>query len=240
MARRLCHLWLAALCLLLAGRWAWGSPSGLNNIPTTDVPPEKVLVLQSWTNLANNEHPQTFLGLKFSALEGLEMGFDWKANDVSHAHATFQTKYAFDLAKDVWKVAVGIANLSEHRKHTGDPFGYAVTSLDVKAVRLYLGFTPQRDNEGFFIGIDRTVPFLGRDLQLKADALQINRMSDILYSGGFLYNLRRRDDDGESQRPGLLGVWDMLTRNVVLESWATVPPSGSTAFTLKLNYVIEF
>ena len=241
MIRLRCRLLVVALCLLFASPGAWGSPSGLNNIPTTDVTPPHTLVLQTWTNLGDNKHPQQFVGLKFGALEGLEIGFDWKANDETHGHATMQAKYAFDIKSDLWRGVIGVDNLSVNRVHNGYVFPYVATSLDLQAFRLHFGYAPQPHNEAFFAGIDRTVPFLDRDLQLKADVIQVNDGEDVLYSAGFLYNLRRHDDDGNSVPPGLKGIWYRLTRNLVWESWVTLPSSGDAAVvTLKLNYVIGF
>jgi hypothetical protein len=229
------------LCILLADRFAWGNASGLNNIPTTDVVPAEVLVLQSWLNAGYNRHPQEFMGFKYGLLRDIEVGVDWKANDVSHGHATFQGKYAFDIERDVWRGVIGIANLSDNREHNGYFFPYGATSLDLKTLRLHFGYAPQSHNEAFFGGIDKTVTFLDRNLQLKADAIHINDREDMLFSAGFLYELGRRNGSNRTPQTGLAEMLDNIAKNVVLESWVSMPSTGhQETYTLKLNYVIRF
>lgn len=235
------RVFAAGLCLLCAGGWAWASPTGLNNIPTTDTAPKETLVFQTWGNMADDRHPQQFWGFKYGVTDALEVGSDWKSLDQTHGHAAFQAKYAFDIKQDFWRGVAGVANLSDHRQHQGDFFPYVATSFDLKAVRFHAGYDAQRDNEGFFWGFDKAVPFLNRDLVLRADAIQVNEMDDILYSAGFLYNLRRRDDDGKASRPGLKGLLDKIFRNIVLEGWVTIPSTrDEEVLTLKLNYVLKF
>jgi hypothetical protein len=220
---------------------AWGNASGLNNIPTTDVVPEKVFVLQSWLNTGYNRHPQEFMGFKYGALKDIEVGIDWKANDVTHAHATFQGKYAFDIKGDAWRGVIGIADLSENREHNGYFSPYAATSLDLKALRLHFGYAPQPHNEAFFGGIDRTVTFLDRNLQLKADAIHINDKEDMLFSAGFLYELGRRTGGNKTPQSDLAEILDNITKNIILESWVSMPSTGGReTYTVKLNYVIRF
>jgi hypothetical protein len=221
LGRHFRRLLLVVLCLVFASGRAWATPTGLNNIPTTDVVPKDILVLQTWAVLADDA----------------EVGLDWKANHDPHGHVAFQAKYAFGLGDDAWKGVIGIANVSGETQHQGHVFPYAATSYDLEAFRLHLGYTTQHDNEGVFAGADKTVSFLDRDLTLRADAIQVNRRDDILYSAGFLYDLR---PPGGEIRPGLKGAWDKLTKNLLLESWVTAPSTGSASLTLKLNYVIEF
>ncbi len=107
-------LLVGMMFICAAGHIAWASPSGLNNIPTTDVVPPKVAVVQTWLNMANNAQTQQFVGFKTGVLKGLEVGFDWKANDETHGHAELQAKYAFDIMGDWWKGVGGLANLHQH------------------------------------------------------------------------------------------------------------------------------
>ena len=217
----------------------WASSSGLNNIPTTDVVPDKRVVVQTWWNWGRGLHPQQFLGFKASPLEDVEVGVDWKAVDETHGHAMLQAKYAMTLMPDLWKGAIGIANLSPHRSHNGEYFPFVATSLDLKVARLHAGFGAERYNEAFFFGVDRTVEFLDRNLQLKADAIQIDDARDMLFSVGFLYEFGRT---GEYERPsGVLGILDDIAKNIVLEGWASIPTNENTeTYTLKLNYVVRW
>jgi hypothetical protein len=238
---RVCRVVSASFCLLFSGHLLWGSPTGLNNIPTTDVVPERTLVVQTWLNLAENKHPQQFIGFKYGVLSGLEFGVDWKANDSTHGHAELQAKYGFDIVKDLWRGVVGIANVTCNRNHNGEIFPYAGTSLDLKIFRVHFGYAPQPHNEAFFAGIDRTFPFLERNLQLRADAIHINDKNDMLLSVGFLYELGRLKDAETPEPSGLMGILDRIAKNIIIEGWVSMPSTGEQeVFTLKLNYVFKF
>ena len=239
--RTLRYVLMGAVCLCVVGSPVWGSPSGLNNIPTTDVVPPRTLVLQTWRNLGYNRHPQQFVAFKAGGFKGLEFGVDWKAIDDTHGHAELQVKYAFDIAGDWFKGVVGVANLSDNRQHNGYFFPYVATSVDVKLVRLHFGYAPQPHNEAFFAGIDKTVPFLNRNLQLKADGIQINDKKDVLFSAGFLYDFNPLNEDSEAPRSGAIRFLEAITKNIVLEAWVSMPSTGhQESYTLKFNYVISF
>ena len=78
---------LVLVCVGVLGGSVWASPTGLNNIPTTDVVPKNVLVLQTWRNMADDTHTQSYVGMKFGPFRNAEIGIDWKADDRSHGHA---------------------------------------------------------------------------------------------------------------------------------------------------------
>ncbi len=153
-----------------------------------------------------------------------------------------QAKYAFDIGQsDVWRGVVGFADLSDNRKHNGEFFPYAATSLDLEAVRLHLGFAPQPHNERFFGGIDKTVSFLDRNLMLRFDGIHINDKKDMLFSAGFLYELAPRTGGDAAQQTGLPGILGSIAKNMILESWVSKPSTGDKeTYTLKLNYVFAF
>ena len=232
---------LVVFCILLAGRSAWGTSTGLNNIPTTDIVPENILVFQTWGNFAGGEHPQEFMGFKYGPLKDLEVGIDWKANDIAHSHAVLQAKYAFDLGSNIWRGVIGVADLSDNREHNGNFFPYAATSLDLKALRLHFGYAPQPHNEAFFGGFDKTVLFLDRNLQLRFDGIHINDKKDMLFSAGFLYDLAPKTKASKTPSTGLGEFLGNITKNMLIESWVSMPSTGGQeAFTVKLNYVIRF
>ena len=106
---------------------------------------------------------------------------------------------------------------------------------------MHLGYAGQPHNEAFFAGIDKTIPLFDRNLQLKADAIQINDKEDVLLSVGFLYEFARRGDADKPIDNGLLKVLDQLAKNLVLEAWVSMPTTGQKeTYTIKLNYVIRF
>lgn len=244
MLRRDRHIYyclFVVLCVLLAGGSAWGSFTGLNNIPTTDIVPKNVLVFQTWGNFAGGEHPQEFVGFKYGPFKNAEIGVDWKAGDRTHSHAVYQAKYAFDIDGDVLRGVLGFADLSDNRDHTGEWFPYAAASLDLEVFRLHFGYSPQPHNERFFGGIDKWTTFLDRTLQLRADAIHINDKNDMLFSAGFLYELGRKSEGNNRPQTGLGEFLDNITKNIILEGWVSKPSTGDKeTYTVKLNYVIKF
>ncbi len=232
---------LVVFCVVLIGSSAFGSSTGLNNIPTTDVVPKDVLVFQTWLNTGYNRHPQNFVGFKYGPLKDVEIGVDWKANDATHGHAMLQAKYAFDLDGDIWRGVIGFADLSDNREHNGDFFPFVATSLDLKTFRLHFGYAPQPHNEAFFGGIDKTFTFLDRDLMLRFDGIHINDKQDMNFSAGFLYNLAPKTETNETPSTGLAEFLANITKNMLIESWVTMPSNGNQeVYTVKLNYVIKF
>ncbi len=232
---------LVVICILLVGHSAFGSSSGLNNIPTTDIVPEEVLVFQTWANAGYNRYTQNFVGFKYGLFKDIEIGLDWKANDATHCHAMFQGKYAFDIDGDALRGVVGIADLSDHKKHNGEVFPYSALSLDLEKVRLHFGFAAQPHNEAFFGGFDKTVDFLDRDLQFRFDGIHINDMEDMKLSAGFIYNLAPKTKTNSTPSSGLGKFLSDITKNMLIESWVTMPTTGNQeVYTVKLNYVIKF
>ncbi len=234
-------LLIGIMCICATSHFAWASPSGLNNIPTTDVVPEKVAVVQTWLNMVDDAQTQQFIGFKTGVLKGLEVGVDWKANGEAHGHAELQAKYAFDIKGDWWKGVVGVANLTDNRQHNGYFFPYVATSVDLEIFRLHFGYAPQPHNEAFFAGIDRTVTVLDRNLQLKADAIHINDKNDVLFSVGFLYEFGAKNAPEEASTSGIQSILSDITKNLILEAWVSLPSTGDEeVYTVKLNYVIKF
>ncbi|UCG59409.1 MAG: hypothetical protein JSU70_07830 [Phycisphaerales bacterium] len=233
-----CQLFVG-LGVLLANGLAWGSTSGLNNIPTTETVPKSILVLQWWGNFAGGEHPDQFVGFKYGLFKDVEIGVDWKAGGDPHTHATLQAKYAFDVKDDLLRAVIGVANVSDNSRRTGEVFPYAAASLDLKVVNLHFGYAPQPDNEAFFGGIDKAVSFLDRNLLLRFDCIHINDRQDMLFSGGFLYDLAPQVKSDEASQTGLAEILGKITANMILESWVSKPSTGDKeTYTVKLNYVI--
>jgi hypothetical protein len=209
------------LGLLYAGP-AFATATGLNNIPTADVVPEKVLVLQYYGNFASGAGPDHFLGFKYGPVENVEIGLDGRVFPTEGERDEFtaaQGKIRFELTENL-AVAAGLANLGD-RARAGREFPYAVLSRDFGFFRAHLGGTVQKDNEGFFGGIDKTVKLFERDLILRSDVIQVNDGDDVVASVGFLYD---------------------IGHNVLVESWVSLPSDSrqEDVFTMKLDFVITF
>jgi len=96
-------------------------------------------------------------------MNNVEIGIDGRIfpENVSEETLVAQGKVRFDLS-DSLTVAGGITNLGDRAKAGREsPFG--VVSQDFGFLRAHFGGTVQKDNEGFFGGIDKTFKFLDRD-----------------------------------------------------------------------------
>jgi len=212
---------LVCAALALCNGLAFATPSGLNNIPTADVVPESKLVLQVFSIVENSTRPDHWAGLKLSPWHNLEIGIDWRLNPESSEEERLvgQLKYRFDLREST-ALAVGIANLGD-RAWNGYEDYYAVVSHGFGFCRVHVGGTLQRDNEGVFAGIDKTVAVFERDMMLRADIRQVNERDDTLGSVGLIYD---------------------LGHSLLVETWGSFSSESDTndTLTIKLNYVIPF
>ena len=199
----------------------WATSTGLNNIPTADVVPERVLVYQFFSNLGNNSKPDHFTGFKYGLLKNIEIGLDGRVfpEKAKEENLVAQGKIRFELSPSL-AIAGGITNLGNRAKAGREsPFG--VLSKDFGFLRAHFGGTAQRGNQGVFAGIDKTFKFLDRDLTLRSDLIQTNDRQDTTTSAGFIYD---------------------LGRNFLLESWVSFPTESGKeeVATIKLNYVFTF
>ena len=216
-----------ALCaLLVASTAAFATPSGLNNIPTADTPPQGTVVIQTWTNFGNGHDADFNMGFKtgFDVFgQKLEFGADSHLLPDKGGPVLLQFKYVQNLWEG-GKLALGIANLgltSKDNDRAGDPFSYALISQDVAGLfRAHAGFGFQTSNDSVLLGLDKTVKVLDRDLQVRTDFVQIQDQKQWMGSLGFLYALHK---------------------NLVVEAWASQPlDHGDTVYTAKLNFVFNF
>jgi hypothetical protein len=209
---------------------AWGTASGLNNIPTADVVPAGVLVLQQFTNFGSDQETLAHLGFKWGPAKNWEIGLDKRiyasgsgagvggAGGMPAGPWVFQAKYRYAAPGGRTAASLGVANVGEDSDVAGDPFPYAVLSHDAGPARVHGGYSWQSDSPAFFAGADKTLP---SGLTLRADWIQANDQDDSVTSFGFI-------------RP-ITGPW-------LIEGWISFPSESGVAntFTLKLDYVIEF
>jgi hypothetical protein len=217
--RRLLHSFV--LFLLCGQNYAWATTTGLNNIPTADTLSPRRLEVQTYSEVGRDNKPDYFIGVKYGPIKDLEIGLDGRIFPESSSveSAVLQAKYRFELKKGS-SLSVGITNLGD-RARTGWENPYLVFSQDSNILRLHLGCSLQRDNEGVFFGLDKTVKFLQRGLTLRSDLIQTNDGHDITTSVGFIYD---------------------LGNNFFWESWLSFPTQSDkkSVFTIKLDYVIKF
>jgi hypothetical protein len=223
-------LGLIGLCVCLSAGASWATTSGLNNIPTADVTPSGLLVLQQITNFGPDQQTLAHLGFKWGPAENWEVGLDKRVyatgsgGGVSGAGGlpagpwVLQAKYRLQLADDRTAAAVGVANVGDDSDVAGDSFPYVVLSHDAGAARVHGGYSWQSSNAALFVGVDKTFP---SRLTLRADWIQANDQDESVGSFGFIQPLR--------------GPW-------LIEGWVSFPTEAGieNTFTLKFDYVIEF
>ncbi|MBI3910281.1 MAG: hypothetical protein HY320_05030 [Armatimonadetes bacterium] len=212
---------------------AGATPTGLNNIPTADVVPRRVLVLQQFTNGGVS---QTFFytgGFKYGVAKNLEVGLDARLGK-SNADApslgvggaggapsrpVAQVKYRLPLGSPDLAFGVGIANVGASTRTAGHPAYYGVFSSKLGDGHGHLGFLGQRASDNLFVGYDRK---LGSRTTLRADLL------------------RGLNGDGSAWL-GSIGFITQLQSDFLVESWVSLPGQSSVreTFTLKFNYVLD-
>lgn len=210
-----------ALPSLLLGGLAHATPSGLNNIPTADTVPHRTVAVQVYDLFGEGPHDFASgfkTGWDFPWVQ-VEWGLDSHLAPDPAGPLLFQTKLGFEP----WEsgdLAVGVAGVAlTDIDSAGDPFTYAVLSQNAGFARLHVGYGVQTRGDTVLLGIDKNVEFLGRNLNLNADLVQI------------------RDEDGWTPAVGL--KYD-LCKNIVFETWANLPDEGKAEFMLKLNYVFTY
>ena len=210
------------LSIMVCGM-AWASPSGLNNIPTVDVAPRNVLVLQTWGNYMSGAGPAYVAGLKYGLPAGVEVGLDSRVDSGDSGPLTGQAKWRLPLPGDepCYAMLVGVANVSDDRDEAGEADPYLVSGLDLGVARLSLGYSFQKDNNSLFAGHDRTLKLQSRGLVLRADVRQIDGGDEWLASAGLLHE---------------------LPLDLVFEGWVSTSSADGAedVYTVKFNYVIAF
>jgi hypothetical protein len=201
--------------LVLAAIPALATPTGLNNIPTADVVPKDLLVLQGFADF--DGETSWFAGFKVGPAGNLEVGIDDLFSDAgSSTGPAFQAKYRIPLQHGE-RLALGVANVTGDRDRNGNTFPYAVISAPLgDKANGHLGYSVQEDNHALFLGADATV---GKNVTLRSDWIQSNDGDESIWSLGFISPLS----------------WHLL-----LEGWASFPSAAEadTSYVLKIDYVI--
>lgn len=219
-----------SLLALLAASSLHATPTGLNNIPTADTVPHRIVAVQAFSSFgganqfaASGPGQHSFwLGFKtgweFGPV-GLEWGLDSPLGTDKTGPLLFQTKLGFKPWED-GVFALGVAGVAlTDIDRSGDPFTYAMLAHDFHIVRTHLGYGLQTNGNTFLVGVDRTWKIFDRDFNLNADLVQTRDQRGLLPSVGAKY---------------------ALNEHIVLESWANFPDQGSVSFIAKLNFVFKF
>jgi hypothetical protein len=190
---------LRILVLMLgAGNYAFGSRSGLNNVPTADTSAAGTGVLQVYAAAGHDRKPAIFSGARigFAALEQpCEAGFDTRWDPGRAVPVYFNAKWRTQAQASRPAFAVGLAGAAVRevdRHRLGQPQTYGVATYDAHLVRLHAGYTVQAHNNAAFVGVDRSWLVLQRKFTFRADATQIQNRAQWLASAGFTYKFTDR------------------------------------------------
>ena len=222
-------LHLVALLALAAS--AFGTPSGLNNIPTADTIGHGTVAIQAFSSFgpganqfaANGPDEHSFwmgfkTGLQFDFLN-LEWGMDSPLFTHESGPLFFQTKLSFEPWENA-KLAVGIAGIAlTDINRTGDPFTYAMLSHDFGLGRAHAGYGVQTNSNSLLVGLDKTFKVFDRNFNLNADLVQAAYESFWLPAVGWKYD---------------------VSKLIVLEWWTNFPEQGKSSHIAKVNFVFKF
>lgn len=214
--------------LLMAS--AFGTPTGLNNIPTADTVPDRVVAVQAFSSFgganqfgANGPGKHSFwmgfkTGIEFAPLR-VEWGLDSPIGQQRSGPLYSQIKAGITPWKN-GSLALGVAGIAlTDVGRAGNPFTYAMLAHDFGVLRAHTGYGLQTHGNTVLFGVDRTWKILDRDLNLNADLVQTR--------------------DGKGWLPAI-GAKYVLNPHIVLESWTNFPDRGSASFIGKINFVFKF
>lgn len=221
---------LHALAALALAAPAFGTPTGLNNIPTADTVPHRTVAVQYFSSFGGANQFATAEPGKTSQWLGFKTGWDlapvhleWGMDSILGTGLSgpllFQSKARISPWED-GMVAVGIANvaLTDHDR-SGDPFTYAMLAHDFHFLRLHAGYGYQTNGSSFLFGADRTWKVFGRNFNLNADLVQSRDQRGLITAVGAKYD---------------------LSKHIVLETWANFPDRDAVSLIAKINFVFTF
>jgi len=204
------------------------TPTGLNNIPTADTVPHRVVAVQSFSSFgaganqfAANGPGEFSYWMGFKAGYGFswanfEMGLDSPLAPRETGPLVFQTK----ANMTPWKngvIALGVANVGlTDSAISGKPFTYAMIAQDFGFIRAHVGYGLQTKSNSLLLGVDRTWKVWGRHLNLNADLVQGGNQSFWLPALGFKFD---------------------PVDYIVLEAWSNFPERGKPSYIGKINLV---
>lgn len=227
MIKKTCLLILAA-CACVAS--VFGTPTGLNNIPTAETIDHRTVAVQFFSSFGGSNQFATSGPGKTSDWVGFKTGWDfkpvhleWGLDSVLGTGCSgpllFQTKARIQPWQD-GMFALGIAGVAlTDTKRAGDPFTYAMLYHDFHVVRLHAGYGLQTDGNSYLFGVDRTWKLFDRNFNLNADVVQSRNQHGHIAAMGAKY---------------------FLSKHIVLESWMNFPDRDRTSWIAKINYVFTF
>ena len=221
---------LLTLAAVAAATAAFGTPTGLNNIPTAETIDHLTVAAQFFSSFGGSNQFATSGPGKTSQWAGFKTGWEFKPLHLEWGLDSplgtgysgplfFQTKARIEPWKD-GMFAVGVAGVAlTDTKRAGDPFTYAMLYHDFHVLRLHAGYGLQTRGNSYLFGVDRTVKLFDRNLNLNADIVQSRNQHGVIAAVGAKY---------------------FLSKHIVLESWVNFPDKDRTSWIAKINYVFTF
>ncbi len=209
---------------------AFGTPTGLNNIPTADTVPHRTVAVQYFSSFGGANQFATSGPGKSSQWTGFKTGWDFKPLHLEwgldsalgtglSGPLLFQTKARFQPWDD-GMFAIGVAGVAlTDKNRSADPFTYAMLWHDFHIARLHAGYGYQTNGCSFLFGVDRTWKLLGRNFNLNADLVQSRDQRGLITAVGAKYD---------------------LSKHIVLETWANFPDRDRASWIGKINFVFTF
>lgn len=224
------HTRILTLAAFAAVSSAFGTPTGLNNIPTADTVGHRTVAVQYFSSFGGaNQFATSGIG-KSSQWAGfktgwdldpvhLEWGMDSPLGTGLSGPLLFQSKARISPWED-GMMAVGIAGIAlTDKNRSGDPFTYAMMWHDFHVVRLHAGYGYQTNGCSFLFGADRTWKVFNRNFNLNADLVQSRDQRGLITSVGAKYD---------------------LCKHIVLETWTNFPDRDRVSWIAKINFVFTF
>lgn len=223
--RLYCFVWVG-----VAATSAFGTPTGLNNIPTAETIDHRTVAVQFFSSFGGANQFSTSGPGKTSDWVGFKTGWDFKPLHLEwgldsvlgtgfSGPLLFQTKARIQPWQD-GMFALGVAGVAlTDTRRSGDPFTYAMLYHDFHVLRLHAGYGLQTRGDSYLFGVDRTWKLLDRSFNLNADLVQSRNQQGHIFALGAKYNLCKR---------------------IVLETWANFPDRDRVSWIAKINYVFTF
>jgi hypothetical protein len=208
----------------------FGTPTGLNNIPTADTVPHRTVAVQYFSSFGGANQFATSAPGKTSDWAGFKTGWDFKPLHVEwgldsalgtgcSGPLVFQTKARIQPWED-GMLALGVAGVAlTDTRRAGDPFTYAMLWHDFHLLRVHAGYGVQTHGDSCLFGVDRTWRVFERNLNLNTDLVQSRNQHGVIAAVGAKYD---------------------LSRHIVLETWANFPDRDRVSVIAKINFVFTF
>jgi hypothetical protein len=214
----------------MLGSCAFGTPTGLNNIPTADTVSHRTVAVQYFNSFGGANQFGAAEPGKPSQWVGFKTGWDfepvhveWGADSILGTGVSGPLFLQSKVRISPWtngELALGVAGIAvTNIGRAGDPFSYVMLAQDFGWARLHAGYGYQTNGSSCLFGIDRTWKIIGRNFNLNADLAQTRDQHGFITALGAKYE---------------------VAKCVLLETWGNFPDRDAVSFITKINFVFSF